>query len=140
MKRILGWVLALSLMLSASPSLAGEEGNPVDQLTGAVWMQSSQDNKYALIYGVECAITVEFFVAQKLEQQSNTGSKKKNPKEIISTLSPFEKGWVNAFEGVSRQKIVAMVDDWYTQHPDQLQRPVFSVLWSEFIAPKLQAR
>lgn len=148
MKRILGWVLALALtvMLGAFPALANVKANPVDELTGTIWMESAQNIKLAFLYGVECTITVEYFVAQKLDEESSKsdmskkGGKKKGTKEIISTLSPFERGWAKAFEGVSREQIVAMVDGWYAKHPEQLKRPVFSVIWNEFIAPKLDAR
>ena len=140
MRKILQWTLALALVLTLgiATAQAGGASNAVDDLTGAVWMQSSPDNKLALVYGVECAITVEFFVAQKLaEERAAKGSRKKNTQELIDTLSPFEKGWAKAFEGVSREDIVQKVDAWYNAHPDQLARPVFAVLWYEMIAPKL---
>lgn len=144
MKKFLGWilapVLALSLMLGAGSAVAAAKSNPVDELTGTVWMQSGEDLKLAFLYGVECAITVEYFVAQKVDEQNSKAGKKKGSKEIIRTLSPFEQGWAKAFEGVSREKIVAMVNDWYAKHPDQMQRPVFSVIWYELIAPKLDVR
>lgn len=140
MKKVMGWILALTLIMGASSALAVEKTNPVDQLTGAVWMQSTQENKNALIFGVECAITIEFFVAKKMDEAQNKAGKRKSRGELVSTLSPFEKGWAKAFENVKREKIVDMVDAWYTQHPDQLQRPVFDVLWNEFISPQLGAR
>lgn len=136
MRKIAGWVVGLMLLLGAQSVVAAPVVNPVDQLTGAVWMQSSLENKKALIYGVECAITIEYFVAEKMAEQGKAKGKK--GKQSQHTFSPFEKGWTTAFQGVSRDTIVKDVDAWYTAHPDQMDRPVFSVLWQEFIVPKLQ--
>ena len=56
------------------------------------------------------------------------------------TLSPFEKGWMKAFKGVSRADVVKMVDTWYAANPQSLDRPVMNVIWREIIEPRLDAK
>lgn len=137
MRKVLGLMLAAMLLLGAGTAMAAAV-NPVDQLTGAVWMESSQENKYSMIFGVECAVTVEYFVAERMAEKANKG--KKSKAQVMKGMSPFTSGWISAFDGVSREKIVNDVDAWYKAHPDQWARPVFAVLWHEFIAPKLEKR
>lgn len=112
-------------------------GNPIEQLTGDIWMKSSNEIKAALLYGVECALYVEHAVAKRLEELDKAAKKKKAPS---TTLSPFEKGWAQAFVGVPRAEIVENIDTWYAENPDKLQRPVFEVIWYELIEPKIQSK
>ena len=56
------------------------------------------------------------------------------------TLSPFEKGWMKAFKGVSRTEVIKMVDAWYAANPQRLDRPVMNVIWREIIEPRLDAK
>lgn len=131
--------LALTIVMGFGAASAQAQSNPVDQLTGKVWMESSPEIKKAVLFGVDCAVTIEHFVAAKAQEvQKGVKGARKTP--AASTLSPFEKGWATAFKGMTRDQIVAEVDAWYKAHPDQLQRPVFSVLWYDMIAPKLQQK
>ena len=121
--------LALITLLAAPAAVAQATGEePVEQLTGRVWMHSTESNKLALIYGAECVISLEHYTARELA--------KKDPAAV--TLSPFERGWSKAFKGMSRAELVKAVDMWYEKNPGQLDRPVFDVIWYELIAPKLQ--
>lgn len=134
--KLVVYTLALTL-LWASIGLAAnkDSSNPVEQLTGTLWMQSRADMKEAFLFGVECTIAVEHFVAEELAKKA-----KKGKRASTHTLSPFEKGWSTVFKGVSRESIAKQVDAWYAAHPDKLSRPVFDVIWYELIAPKLASR
>ncbi len=132
--------LALTIVMGFGVTSAQAQSNPVDQLTGKVWMESSPEIKKAVLFGVDCAVTIEHFVAAKAQEMQKGAKKGAKKAPVASTLSPFEKGWATAFQGMTRDQIVAEVDAWYKAHPDQLQRPVFSVLWTDVIAPKLQQK
>ena len=109
-------------------------GNPVDQFTGEIWVNTTESDKAAYFFGIDSAVTVEYFVnAQMAEQATKAG------KKPVYALSPFEKGWMEAFSNVSRSDIIKMVDEWYAAHPKDLQRPVMSVIWYEVITPRLAA-
>lgn len=128
----LGAVNALAAESAKAPTKVATATDPIEQLTGEIWTKSTADVKKALLFGVECAISIEHALANRL-QDMEKGSKKK---AASSTLSPFEKGWSKAFANVPREEIVANVDTWYANNPDQKQRPVFDVIWYELIAPK----
>lgn len=97
-------------------------------------MNTSESNKTAYLFGVESAITVEYFVnSQMTEKAAKAG------KRPVYALSPFERGWMKAFRDVSRADIVKMVDNWYAANPKSLDRPVLSVIWYELIVPRLAA-
>lgn len=120
----------MAMQANASPAQSLAPANPVEQLTGTIWMQSAPNEKAALLFGVECAIAIEQAIANKMQE-----TEKSTKRKSLTTLSPFEKGWTKAFHNVSREKIVENIDAWYTKNPTQSQRPVFDVIWYELIAP-----
>lgn len=117
---------------SAGNPTGNPAGNPVDQFTGEIWVNSPASDKLAYLFGIDSAVAVEYFVNSEL-----TAKAAKAGKKPVFTLSPFEKGWMQAFANVSRADISKMVDEWYASHPKDLQRPVLSVVWYELIEPRL---
>ena len=109
-------------------------GNPVDQFTGEIWVNTTESDKAAYFFGIDSAVTVEYFVNSEM-----TAKAAKAGKKPVYTLSPFEKGWMEAFSDVSRADAIKMVDEWYAAHPKDLRRPVMSVIWYELIVPRLAA-
>lgn len=115
--------------------MANPAGNPVDQFTGEYWMKSSPENKEAYLFGIDSALTVEVMINRQQFDKSVMDRKKKQP-----ALSPFVSGWMKAFKDMSRKQIVAAVDKWYQDNPDQLNRPVMGVIWYEVIEPRLDMK
>lgn len=109
-------------------------GNPVDQFTGELWGNTTESEKAAYLFGIDSAVTVEYYINSHLTDKAAKAGKKP-----VFTLSPFEKGWMKAFSNVSRTEVIKMVDDWYAAHPKDLQRSVMSVIWYELIVPRLAA-
>lgn len=141
-KSVLSMALCLALVLACAPVSASEtaadntaSANPVDQFTGTMWQKTTEPEKLAFIFGVESAITVEYFVNAKITEKAA-----KEGKRPVYTLSPFEKGWMRAFKGVSRTELVKIVNDWYATNPQHLDRPVLDVIWHEIIVPRLDAK
>ena len=132
MRKCVPCIMALVLLLSGfAPASAGRDGNPVDLLTGELWMMSRQEEKLAYLFGIESAICIEHIINQKARESE------KGKLAPPHNLSPFEKGWVKAFENVQRETIADRVDAWLNAHPDQHKRPVLAVIWYELIAPNL---
>lgn len=123
--------LALSLIL-ANPQLSFASQNPVDQNEGQIWMQATENEKIAFLFGIDSAITIEYFI----DKQSINNKNKK--KQNSSNLSKFEKGWMEAFKDLKRTEIAKMVDNWYKNNPDKLNRPVMEVLWYECVVPRIK--
>ena len=75
-KSVLCLALSLALVLAFAPVRAAEntpepensKANPVDQFTGAAWQKTPEAEKLAFLFGVETAITVEYFVRGKSDQ------------------------------------------------------------------------
>lgn len=107
-------------------------GNNIDEFTGKYWLNSKHENQLAYLYGIESAISVE---ARINEQKMARAKKGKKP---ASTLSRFEKGWMEAFTDVSREQIANDVTAWYNAHPDEVDRPVLAVIWHELIMPRIE--
>lgn len=141
-KALSGLLMVLALALATGVQAAGQDEaaqaieksmSPVEQFTGKYWVETALTSKEAYLFGIESALEVEYYVDKKMaEAQASRGVKKP-----VSTLSPFEKGWMQALDGVPRRDIVTTIDNWYAAHPDQLDRPVMSVIWHEVIQPRL---
>ncbi|MDO5483348.1 MAG: hypothetical protein Q4F27_00410 [Desulfovibrionaceae bacterium] len=147
-KIIISLGLALVLALASASAQAADNSaaanaassnpaatNPVDQFTGKIWQATSANGKAAFLFGIESAITVEYFVNSKLTEKAA-----KDGKRPVYTLSPFEKGWMKAFKGVDRTEIIRLVDQWYAANPEGLSKPVLNVIWYELIVPRLAAQ
>lgn len=136
-----GFALCCALILVGMPAIsaeklqAGAPSNPVDQFTGVLWQHSTETEKLAFLFGVESAIAVEHFVNAEITEEAV-----KEGKKPVYTLSPFEKGWMQAFKDVPREELARQVDAWYAAHPDQLQRPVMAVIWYEVIVHRLRVK
>ncbi len=129
-------------LLSMTPSTAQATQepkailNPLDALTGKVWMQSAQENKLALLYGVECSVAIEYIVTEKFLSAKN---KNVTMDDVTTEMSLFPMFWITVFENTTREHIAASIDAWYNANTGQLDRPVFDVLWYELMEPKLKA-
>ncbi len=134
MKRIvLSGFLAFMLIFSVGTALASV--NPLKQLTGNIWMSSSDDNKEALIYGVECAVSMEYAMAEHFAKKDGKPTDKAS---VTASLTLFPRAWISVFEGTTRDAIVNKVDAWYKSNNDKLSTPVFEVLWKYVIQPNLK--
>lgn len=134
--RCLALLAALALPMQSNAAEApavNPAGNPVDQFTGVYWVKSTPDNQKAYLFGIDSAVAVEKFI-----QNQQAANRAKSGKKPLYTLSPFEKGWMEAFKNVSRDQIAQEVTKWYDEHPDSLDRPVLGVIWYELIAPRLK--
>lgn len=119
----------------ATEATSDKVGSPVEQFTGKYWVDTPETAKEAYLFGIESALEVQYYISKKMSADNSTRSKKAS----VFTLSPFGQGWMKALAGVPRKEIVAQVDKWYADHPQQLDRPVMNVLWYEVIKPRLDA-
>lgn len=107
-----------------------QAANPIEQFTGKYWQTSSQTEKEAYIFGIESAITVDYFISQEEKKQSKR-------KRISSALSKFDQDWIKAFQDVPRKQIVDEINKWYDANPEAINRPVMDTIWYELIVPRL---
>ena len=153
MKKLLLLALALLLAFPCGNALASEQdqrrqdmkqamqtmpNSRIEQLTGEVWLNSEEDAKIAVLFGVELAIDVERAIDASMQTRSQKAGKK--AKAYRSNLSPFETGWHKAFSGVALSDIVKQIDGWYAEHPDQQKRLVMDVIWFDLVQPRLAVK
>ena len=150
MKKLLLLALALLLAFPCGNALAEDQAQQrqdlkqametmpnsrIEQLTGEAWLNSEEDAKIAVLFGVELAIDVERAIDARMQASAKKAGKK--AKAARTNLSPFETGWHKAFSGVALSDIAKQIDGWYAEHPDQKQRLVMDVIWFELVQPKL---
>lgn len=139
-KLLFSMIMAVAISLCCGPLQAATTSpsgspSPVDLFTGKYWVNSSETEKEAYLLGIESAIDIENVISLRMAENAAKAGKTSG-----FTLSPFEKGWMDAFgDNTPRRQIAADVDKWYSAHPDQLDRPVLSVIWYEVIEPRLKA-
>ena len=113
---ILSLLCAAVLVCGACTPAQAEQLSPVE-LTGKHWMLSSDVEKQAFLFGASHIVAIEQITAEK------TGT----------APSPFVAAWMKAFGNMSWKQIQRQLDDWYAAHPAEAGRPVFDVLWYEFM-------
>ena len=150
MKKLLLLALALLLAFPCGNALAeGQDqrrqdlkqameampNNRIEQLTGEAWLNSEEDAKIAVLFGVELAIDIERAIDASMQRGDQKAGKRAKARQ--SNLSPFENGWHKAFSGVALGDIAKQIDGWYVAHPDQKKRLVMDVIWFELVQPRL---
>ncbi|WP_295638989.1 hypothetical protein [uncultured Mailhella sp.] len=125
-----GLALALALMFvlpgchRAPVASAPAEPVPVASLDGFAWETSAPQSKLDFLLGVECALAMESALAQAAREKGETVQ-----------LSLFANGWQIAFHDTTRPELVRRIDEFYYRNPDQKNRHVFDVIWTEMVVP-----
>ena len=104
--------------------VAAPTETPVASLNGFVWETSAPQSKLDFLLGVECALAMESALAQAAREHGETVQ-----------LSLFSNGWQIAFRDTTRPELVRRIDEFYQRNPDQKDRHVFDVIWTEMVAP-----
>src|SRR5574337_1593215 len=117
------WIVVVGLLLVV---FAGwrvlESAEPAPQLlTGQLWQTLSPDAKVAFVWGI--GNLAEF-------ERVQAGSPQAGTKSFIPFL-------VNGLKGKSIDEVVGLVDAYYRNHPDQLQRPVVDAIFQAAVLPSL---
>ncbi len=129
-------VLVLALVLGtagchrqpeAVPSVP--QNTPIASLNGFAWETSAPQSKLDFLLGVECSLAMEAALQQAAKQKGETVQ-----------LSLFSNGWQIAFHDTTRPELVRRIDEFYYRNPDQKDRHVFDVIWTEMVRPAVAGR
>ena len=123
MKRITIAATCLSFLLLCTAVWAGAKEDPdLVIVTGKHWTTASRDEKVAYLFGIGNMLEIE---------QAMQG---KNPPRRIrdNSIVPV---LIEGLSGQSINKVREMLDKWYKKKPEQLNRPVIEVLYTEFALP-----
>lgn len=94
------------------------------EITGAVWMKTSHQEKLAFLVGAGSVVAIEHHIDLK---EADDPSK-------------FTEGWVLAFKDKKWAEIVDKIDAYFTAHPDKGDVLVMDVVWNQLILPVMAAK
>ena len=97
-------------------------------LKGDMWVKMSNDEKVAFIWGAGHVITIEkVLMANDPECMNKYGFVDK----VVEASNNKQ---------MNIQEIIKVVDVYYDTNSDQLEKPVFEVLWYETVVPRLTVK
>ncbi len=131
MKRIIGLLILAVFLLGASMAQAKEKEYLID---GHAWQASSQAEKISFITGMDGAIAIDFAIDKRREEKAIAEGVSKK-KRLPSVVSPYDAAWMEVFANKKNSEVVTLIDEYYTAHPEGLNRNVMEVIWYELLAP-----
>jgi hypothetical protein len=97
---------------------------------GTHWQRANSDAKVAFIWGAAHVVLIENIL---MEEGPELKRENFSAKVVEARLAR-----VSAGTEMTIKEIVQMIDQFYKDHPDQLQTPVMKVLWDIGIKPNLK--
>ncbi len=114
---VLGAALSLSVGVQAQ-SIADDPDAPI--ATGEHWTSAQPNAKLAYLLGIVNMLEIE----QALQVDA--------PPADDASLVPI---MVRGLKDMTLNQIREALDGWYSDHPDQLSRPVMETIWFELAKP-----
>lgn len=96
-------------------------GMPV--LKGDIWQKMTPDSKAAFIWGVGHVVAIEQHLMEKYPE--------------LKTENFCSKA-ANGMADIPMNEVVSRIDNFYNANPDELEKPVMSVLWATSIRPNIK--
>jgi hypothetical protein len=96
-------------------------GMPI--LRGDLWQKMTHDSKVAFVWGFGHVVSIEYYLMEKYPELKRDS---------------FVPKVVEGMANTPMNEVVARVDRYYEMHPDQIEKPVTSVLWDEMIKPNIK--
>ncbi|MBN2654797.1 MAG: hypothetical protein JXR79_06750 [Nitrospirae bacterium] len=96
-------------------------GMPV--LKGDLWQKMTHDSKVAFIWGFGHVVSIEHYLMGKYPELKRDS---------------FIPKVVEGMNNIPMNKVIAQVDNYYQNHPSEIDKPVTSVLWDTMIRPNIK--
>ena len=97
---------------------------------GTHWQRANSDAKVAFIWGAAHVVLIENILMEEVPELKRENFSAKVVEARLARVS--------AGSEMTIKEIVQMIDQFYKDHPDQLQTPVMKVLWDIGIKPNLK--
>jgi hypothetical protein len=97
---------------------------------GTHWLQAQSDVKVAFIWGAAHVILIENILMVEAPELK--------VENFSAKVVEARRARVSAGTAMTINEIVQMIDQFYKDHPDQLEKPVMKVIWDVGIAPNLK--
>ncbi len=101
--------------------LEGTLGMPI--LKGDIWQKMTPDSKVAFIWGVGHVVAIEQHLMEKYP--------------VLKTENFCSKA-AEGMANIPMNEVVDRIDKFYNTNPDELEKPVLSVLWATSIKPNIK--
>lgn len=121
-KTIKNLVALAACLVACSYALGADEDVPL--VNGEIWMESTQENKASYILGMANLLAIEN------TWQTRDGQPPSDEQTLIQDF------W-NACEHVTLDEMIAAVDAFYIQRPNERQLAVLNVIWVIYVEPTL---
>lgn len=113
-------LLSVIFVYAINPCFAQQVAvHPAPDVDGKVWMNSTDTDKKAFLFGASSAVVLEYHVREKHSEQP----------------SRFVRGWVEGLKDISWAELAGRIDTYYRNNPGKMDRHVFEVIWHEVIMP-----
>lgn len=96
-------------------------GMPI--LKGDLWQQMTHDSKIGFIWGFGHVVSIEHFLMEKYPELKRDS---------------FVEKVVEGMDNIPMNEVIVEVDRYYETHPDEMDKPVTSVLWDTLIRPNIK--
>lgn len=125
--RRLAILLVPVLFMMFSIAAWAEQKNAADLtiVTGEHWVPASLEQKRAYLFGVGNVLEIEQAMAGK-QYESMRG------RSLVPVL-------LEGLSGTSIADMVILIDKYYADHPDQMNRPVLEVMYVEMALPRVRS-
>ena len=124
MKRLTILLVPVLLVAFSAIAWAGQEkATDLTIVTGEHWVGASVEQKRAYLFGVGNVLEIE----QAMEGKDYASMRGRS---IVPVL-------LDGLTGIPIADLVMQLDKFYSDHPDQIDRPVIEVMYLEMALPRL---
>ncbi len=99
-------------------------------LKGTQWQQITPDSKVAFIWGVAHVILIENVLMEEIPELRR--------ENFSAKVVEARRARVSAGTALTINQIVSAIDQYYKDHPDQLDVAVIKVIWDVGVKPELK--
>lgn len=92
-------------------------------LKGDIWQKMTPDSKTAFIWGVGHVVAIEQHLMEKYPDLK---------------AQNFSFKAAEGMANIPMTEVIARIDNFYNTNPDELEKPVMSVLWATSIKPNIK--
>ena len=107
---------------AVNKELEKDVGMPI--LDGDLWVKMAPDSKVAFVWGVWHVASIEHYLMDKYPDLKRDNFSAK----LIEGSSKAP---------MTMNEVVALIDKYYQANPDQIEKPVIAVIWSQIVKPNI---
>ncbi len=128
---IAGWTtLASAQGVKDSAGVAKEAEKYMPLLKGNLWQRMEPGAKVAFIWGAAHVILIENVLMQEIPELK--------VENFSAKVVEARRARVTAGTAMTINQMISAIDQYYREHPDQLEVPVLRVIWDVGVKPNLK--